>query len=75
MTFNEETNEYTLSSGRVFYAYGSTIGVGVDISGDTAEYGCDGSIYMGDWTQAERQELADTMIARWVQWATTPPGL
>lgn len=71
MEFKED--EYTLSTGKVFYANNGLIGIAkqeneIDISG-----GYDQMIDYGDreseFTQLERREIADFVIKLWNEWA------
>jgi hypothetical protein len=79
MTYDGEDN-YTLSTGRTFYANNGIIGLAPD--DDDPHEGYDGSIRTtgyeeGDestWSQAERRELADEMIRRWNAWAVAQNG-
>lgn len=69
MRFDEDTDEIELSTGRRFYAFGNTLGMG---SEGVPSYGSDGLIEEDEpFTLAERCEIADEMIARWRLWATT----
>lgn len=74
----DSDDEFELSSGRRFYAYGQILGLSP--SADHVSYGYDGSINMvnewfeaGDaedeksWSAAERAELADYMIGLWTR--------
>lgn len=54
-------------SGRREYANAHTIGIG---PGGYVCYGSDGGIHTDDFTDAEREELADAMIALWQQFKT-----
>jgi len=55
-----------LSSGRKEYANHGILGLTAnEDSGDYVSYGYDGGFSTENWTQAERDELADTMILRW----------
>jgi len=80
MTLKDDT--YTLSTGHTFYANNGIVGMSPTFakSGDKFAEGYDGDEYTRkaypddefthDWTPAERQELADHMIALWQQWAS-----
>jgi hypothetical protein len=73
MTFDQKSNEYTLSSGRTFYANCGYIGIGPGGSNDRLPEGYDGTIDLVrgwdedfvPWTPEERAELADEMIRLW----------
>lgn len=60
MTYDEQTNEIVLATGRRFDNL-----VSVSDGTDYLSYGSDGGFYIDDWTPAERTELADEMIRRW----------
>lgn len=70
MIFDDEKNEYVLASGRRFYAFGNILGVDRD---GVLTYGHDGTVGRRDrvggdddpFTDGERREIADAMIARW----------
>ena len=74
-------DQYTLSSGREFYANRGILGVGPD--GDVSE-GYDGGLYPErskgdrnkDFTPEERREIADFAIAAWEKFAVygRPPA-
>lgn len=65
MTYADD--HFTLeTSGRTFYANNGTLGLAID--GDDegwVSYGADGSIGRHEFTDAERIEIADHMIAQW----------
>ena len=74
MVFDERKDEYVLTSGRRVYANNGIIGI--DHAGDIWE-GYDGELSAGydakactplTFTDAERSEIADAMIARWSAW-------
>lgn len=77
MEFNKKTDFYTLSNGRTFYAYNDML-----CPTDDAKwlcYGSDGVVEPdydenGDevamFTEDERREIANHMIARWNRWAS-----
>lgn len=82
-----KTDTYRLSSGREFYAHLGIIGVSpgaVSADADSLVFydGYDGAVIVRDspwmnnktrdWTQSEKRELADFMIALWNQWAALP---
>lgn len=66
MTFDDETDEYVLASGRRVYAFSGSLGL--QDGSDIVLYGSDGGFDTFDWTQAEREEVADEMIRRWTEW-------
>lgn len=80
MTTNPDTkrrgskNEFILSTGRTVLAWFRTIGLAPIMAGEKcayalrASYGYDGEVDMTEWTPAEREELADYMIALWTEW-------
>lgn len=81
ISYNEQRDEYTLSSGRTFYANCGIIGLSPEFAADGVMFaeGYDGHDYTrkryfddptNEWTQAERLELAEHMAALWMQWAT-----
>ncbi len=68
-----DDDHFELSTGRRFYANGGCLGM--SDSGDQTchrfpgfNYGGDGGVDCDDWTQAERIEVADYMIAAWQKW-------
>lgn len=76
---NDDT--YELSTGRTFYANNGIIGICSDTAEEGRRqlaHGYDGGIDTdlgsmlglaeGDWTVAERRELADYMIGLWALW-------
>lgn len=71
-----DRDHYELSTGRRFHANCGTIGIAGDDNESEITGGYDDSLDMGlewlepdeVWTVAERQELADFMIARWTAW-------
>ena len=75
MKFDKRTDKYVLSSGRMFYANGGILGLGLDIDPNILSYGADGAEWFGDGvmsetplTADERAEIADEMIRRWQRW-------
>lgn len=64
MTFKDD--EYTLSSGRAFYAHKGILGLSP--SGEMFE-GYDGSVFDDPFTADERREVAALMIELWKTWA------
>ena len=67
MIWNGRRDEYTLSSGRTFYANGGVLGIGSDC--EHVMEGWDGGARTDDWTPEERRELADEMKRRWERFA------
>jgi hypothetical protein len=72
MTYDEDSSEFVLSTGRRFYAHAGILGLPDPDDGAFygAEllYGYDGDV--GDkFTREERQEIANFMIARWRDWS------
>lgn len=73
----DDGDGYVLSTGRLFRVNCGIIGLGS--ATDTPTGGYDDGIEMDsngydtatDWTQAERDELADYMIALWTEWKRT----
>lgn len=69
MIYNENKSEYTVEcSQRKFYSCSSVLGIGDDMGWKGFSYGGDGGEYSFDWTQEEKDELADEMINRWAKW-------
>jgi hypothetical protein len=76
MTYNPTTHQFTLTSGREFYAYGGRLSLDFDQSTDLVYYGSDGEVHPGfddddeelHFTSNERQEIAAHMIALWSRW-------
>lgn len=79
MIFDAEEDEFILSSGRRFYAF-SGEGGGLSISSGQLCFGHDGTAYpksdsgdrVEDFTESERHEIADSMIAIWLEWRNKP---
>ncbi len=68
MKWHRADDEYELSTGKRIYANRGILGLGV--SADGLSEGYDGSVgTKADFTDAERREMADEMIARWEAWA------
>lgn len=84
MTFNEDTDEYTLSTGRTFYANNGVLGLGADEKApiDGLSEGYDGGIDLVcewddefvPWTAEERAEVADAMIRSWEAFKVGTPA-
>jgi hypothetical protein len=69
MHYDDKVGEWVLSSGRRFYAFSDILGVSVE-EPDYLHYGSDGAVHdLHDFTREERREVAETMIARWREWA------
>jgi hypothetical protein len=74
MIRSNEHDEFILSTGRRVYAHGGILGLSPD--DDSVAEGLDGHIDCDrhdefntqPWTDAERAELADYMIALWIAW-------
>lgn len=59
-------DEIMLSTGRTEYANCGILGLAVnEDDSDFVYYGRDGGFSTKNWTQDERNELADEMILRW----------
>jgi hypothetical protein len=79
MTYDEDKDRYTLSTGRSFFANHGILGLGPDLRlrggyDETLEYQ-DRIVYLNAsapdarLTPEERQEIATLMITRWTEWA------
>lgn len=66
MTYDEDKDTFTLSSGRTFFA--NTGIVGLRVRSVVVFGGYDNVVYAEEWTRADREELADTMIKLWQDW-------
>lgn len=73
---SEEYCGFRLSTGRDFYACGNLLSVYERYAGEwTVSYGSDGSVDTDEWTPAEREELADYMIAQWQAFKVAAQGV
>lgn len=75
MKWNDKKDEYTLKSGRKFYANSGMLSTTRDADPRWLNYGADGGICFSGFsfdesplTVEERQEIADAMILRWKKW-------
>lgn len=66
MKYDERTHEIELSNGRRFYAFDGILSVDEN-AGRGISYGSDGTVDE-DFTAAERAEIADEQIRRWMTW-------
>lgn len=77
MTFNDETERYTLSTGKTFYANNGILGLSIE--GDGLYEGYDSGVHVDEtsppgpvdeqqFTPREKQEIAIVMIKRWQRW-------
>ncbi len=71
MQYSEIDDTYRLGSGRRFYANGGIIGLGPNEGANCCE-GYDGGLHTEDWTQDEREELANYMMNLWLEWKKKP---
>lgn len=66
MKYNEQTEEYTLDSGRIIYANKGLLSLHAD---GTVYDGYDSMVGRADiFTMEEKREIADEMIRRWSAW-------
>lgn len=63
--FKVENGKIFFSSGRTANAYGNVIGLTIDAKEVLGGYDDHISDDLGEFTQDEREELADYMISRW----------
>lgn len=76
MEFDAERDEYTLSTGRRFYANCGILGINHELhvyDGYDGEFYAENNLpdnYTEGWTAAERKEIADEMVRRWQRWAS-----
>lgn len=65
-----DSDHYELSSGRRFYANRGILGIGDDAEPLQVSEGYDGGVGgPDDFSESERREIADFMIARWQAFA------
>lgn len=70
MTYDDDTDEVILSTGKKFYAYG---GVAFPADDGQVSYGSDGGTYGEQFTAEERSEIARAIIAAWERWRDGDP--
>lgn len=77
MIYDDETDEFVLSTGRRFYALNGHLGL-TWVDPSIATYGSDGVVGLDHlldpdnderFTADERREIAEAMIAAWARWA------
>lgn len=88
MRYDAGSDQYILSTGTRFYAHNGILGLSSKQEEeelpdpcrcDELSYGYDGGFtHSRDepcfFNEAERREIAEAMVTRWLEWATHPAG-
>ena len=64
MTYDDDVQEWVMSTGKRFYAFSETLGLSPD---GALSYGADGGV-LDDFTIEERVEIAQELMTRCLTW-------